>query len=113
MALLRRERDVAELEREVAGALTPEPNAPGAQGIVAHRRLLEMDDEIDARKLEADAIVAGLDRQIAEKDEEVTAAEDYLDQALFLLGEECYRERVAHPELSALYARLDKAGGGG
>ena len=50
-----------------------------------------------------------LDDAIAAKEEEVKAAEDFLDQALFLLGEEVYGERIADPALAALYLRLDRA----
>jgi hypothetical protein len=39
----------------------------------------------------------------------VQAAEDYLDQAIFLLAEECYTKRLPDPALSALYPRIDKA----
>ena len=56
-----------------------------------------------------EALMAELDQAIAEKEQEVLAAEDYLDQALFLLGEECYANRIADPELAVLYPRIDRA----
>ena len=40
---------------------------------------------------------------------ELQAADDYLDQAVFLLGEEVYAARLSNPVLAALYPRLDKA----
>jgi hypothetical protein len=89
--------------------LTPRPGQPGAQGILAHKRLLEMEDEAETRKADFEQLMEDLDRAIGTKEQEVTAAEDYLDQALFLLGEECYSQRLADPALAAMYPRLDKA----
>lgn len=107
--LMRKQRDIEEIEREFETLLTPRPGQPGAQGILAHKRLLEMEDEAESRKAEHDARMQELDSQIAAKEEEVQAAEDYLDQAVFLLGEEVYGARINDPALAALYPRLDKA----
>jgi hypothetical protein len=68
-----------------------------------------MEDEAEGRKAEHEARMQELDQQIAAKEEEVHAAEDYLDQAVFLLGEEVYGARINDPALAALYPRLDKA----
>ena len=38
------------------------------------------------------------------------AAEDFLDQSLFLLGEDVYASRIPDAALAALYPRLDRAG---
>ncbi len=107
---LRKQRELEELEADLKALLTPRPGQLGAEGILAHRRLLEMDDEAEARKLELERTMARFDQAIAAKEEELGAAEDYLDQALFLLGEECYGLRVADPALAALYDQLDQAG---
>ncbi len=92
---MRLTREVENLERDVAQALTPRPGQPGAAGILAHKRLLELEDELAARKEVLDEAMAELDPAIADKEEEVQAAEDYLDQALFLLGEDVYAQRIA------------------
>ena len=109
LAHLRGQRELEEFEVDLDKVLTPRPGQPGAEGILAHKRLLELEDETAARKQELDRLMAELDQAIAEKEQEVHAAEDYLDQALFLLGEECYATRVADPELAVLYPRLDRA----
>ncbi len=106
---MRKDREIDELEEGLKEALTPRPGQPGAQGILAHKRLLEMEDEADLRKAEHDDRMAELDQAIATKEEEVQAAEDYLDQAMFLLGEECYAQRIPDPALAALYPKIDKA----
>jgi hypothetical protein len=107
--LMRKQRDIEELEREFETLLTPRPGQPGAQGILAHKRLLEMEDEAETRKADHEARMQELDGFIAAKEEEVQAAEDFLDQAIFLLGEEVYGARLSNPVLAPMYPRLDKA----
>ncbi|MCP3060081.1 hypothetical protein LXT21_14955 [Myxococcus sp. K38C18041901] len=102
-------REVEDLEERLSTALTPEPGQPGAPGILAHKRLLEMEDEAEARKEEHEARMVEIDQSIATLEEQVKAAEDYLDQALFLLGEDVYAQRIADPQLAAFYPRLDRA----
>jgi hypothetical protein len=106
---MRKQRDIEELEREFETLLTPRPGQPGAQGILAHKRLLEMEDEAETRKAEHEQRMQDLDGLIGVKEEEVQAAEDYLDQAVFLLGEEVYGARINDPALAPFYPRLDKA----
>jgi hypothetical protein len=106
---MRLTREVENLERDVAMALTPKPGQPGAAGILAHKRMLELEDEMAARKEAFDQAMAEIDQAIAEKETEVQAAEDYLDQALFLLGEDVYAQRIADAQLAPLYPRLDRA----
>jgi hypothetical protein len=106
---MRLAREVEELDREVSQALTPKPGQPGAAGILAHKRMLEMEDEMNARKETFEQAMAEIDRAIAEKDAEVKAAEDYLDQALFLLGEDVYAQRIQDAQLAPFYPRLDRA----
>lgn len=109
LAQMRLAREVEDLEIRLSNALTPQPGQPGAPGILAHKRLLEMEDEEEARKLEHDQRMAELDQAIAAKEEEVKAAEDYLDQALFLLGEDVYAQRISDAQLAPFYPRLDRA----
>lgn len=108
--IMREQRHVEELEWEFNQVLTPRPGQPGAQGILAHKRILEMEDEAEEKKFEHDERMKEIDQVLAQKDEELKAAEEELDGCLFDLGEECYAERIPHPELNPLYPRLDKAG---
>jgi tetratricopeptide (TPR) repeat protein len=107
--MMRLAREVEDLERQVELALTPKPGQPGAAGILAHKRMLDMEDAMHARKEEVDQAMAEIDRAIAEKETEVQAAEDYLDQALFLLGEDVYAQRIQDAQLAPFYPRLDRA----
>lgn len=107
LLFMRGQRDVEEMERDFEMILTPRPGQVGAEGILAHKRLIEMEDEFEARKVAFEQAMTDLDQQIAEKEEELKASEDYLDQALFLLGEECYAQRISDPALAALYPRID------
>jgi hypothetical protein len=106
---MRKQREIEELEREFETLLTPRPGQPGAQGILAHKRMLEMEDEAETRKADHEQMMQDLDQAIAVKEEEVQAAEDYLDQAVFLLGEEVYGARINDPHLAPFYPRLDNA----
>jgi len=108
--IMREQRHVEELEWEFNQVLTPRPGQPGAQGILAHKRILEMEDEAEEQKFEHDERMKEFDGVLAQKDEELKAAEEELDGCLFDLGEECCAERIPHPELNPLYPRLDKAG---
>lgn len=109
LAQMRLAREVEDLEVRMSNALTPEPGQPGSAGILAHKRLLEMEDEEETRKLEHDQQMAELDQAIAAKEEQVKAAEDYLDQSLFLLGEDVYARRIPDAQLAPFYPRLDRA----
>lgn len=107
--IMREQRHVEELEWEFNQVLTPRPGQQGAQGILAHKRILEMEDEAEEQKFEHEERMKAFDATLAEKDEAQKAAEEELDGCLFDLGEECYAERTPHPELNPLYQRLDKA----
>lgn len=109
LATLRKARDVEELEHEFESILTPPAGQPGAPGILAYKRLLILEDEELERSLEHEERMAELDGFIAAKEEELKAAEEYLDQAVFMLGEDVYTQRIADPGLAALYPRLDVA----
>lgn len=108
LGTMRLQREVEDLEAQLATALEPAPGQPGAQGIVAYKRLIELEDEAAQQKLDFEALMAELDKALATAEEEIEACEDYLDQALFLLGQECYRGRLADPMLAPLYPKLDK-----
>lgn len=108
--LMREQRNLEELEWELNQVLTPRPGQPGAQGILAHKRLLELEDELEEATATHQDAMGGLDEALADKDEALKHAEEALDRAVFELGEECYADRLAHPNLSSLYPRLDKAG---
>jgi len=102
-------REVEDLDERLSTALTPEPGQPGSAGILAHKRLLEMEDEAEVRLAEHQRRMSEVDQSIATLEEQVKAAEDYLDQALFLLGEDVYAQRIADAQLAAFYPRLDRA----
>lgn len=109
IAQMRLAREVEDWEAQLATALTPTPGQPGAAGILAHKRLIELEDAAAEQKRQHDARMAELDEAIAAKEEEIKGAEDYLDQALFLLGEEVYAQRIADGQLNPFYPRLDVA----
>lgn len=107
--IMREQRNIEELEWEFNQVLTPRPGQVGAQGILAHRRILQMEDEFEEREEEHKDRMKELDDAIARKEEDARAAEEDLDGAIFALGEECYADRIPHPKLNPLYPRLDKA----
>ena len=109
LKMMRLQRDIEQLQDDLSQALTPLPGQPGAPGILAHKRMLEMQDQLESRKEAFDQAMADLDQAIATKEQEIQAAEDYLDQALFLLGEDVYSKRIADASLSPFYPRLDRA----
>jgi DNA repair exonuclease SbcCD ATPase subunit len=109
LKLMRLARDIEALQDDLTNALTPLPGQPGAPGILAHKRLLEIQDEAEEREESFKQRMAELDQAIAQKEEEIQAAEDYLDQALFLLGEEVYKQRISDAQLAPFYPRLDRA----
>ncbi len=109
LQIMRMQRDLEDLEYEFKQVLTPRPGQPGAQGVLAHKRILEMEDEAEQRQADHEERMKELDEQAAAKDEEVKLAEEDLDGTLFELGEEAYAERIPHPSLNPVYARLDKA----
>jgi len=108
LQLMRRQRDLEELEIQFEQLLTPPEGSKGAPGILAHRRLLQMEDEEEQRKEHLETKSRELDQAIADKEGELQAAEDYLDQAIFLLGEDCYQQRIPEPALAALYPKIDR-----
>lgn len=110
LQIMRDRRHIDDLEFEFKSILTPRVGQQGAQGILAHRRLLEMEDEAEERKAAHEDLMQDLDNTVANKEDELKLAEGDLDAALFELGEEVYGDRLAHPKLSPLYPKVDKAG---
>lgn len=102
-------REVEEVERAIQEALTCDPDRPGAAGILAHKRLLELEDEAEAAQQHFQDQQGVLDEALGAKEEEIREAEAVLDQALLVLGEEVYRLRLADASLSPFYPRLDRA----
>ena len=107
--IMREQRSIEELEYDFKQVLTPRSGQQGAQGILAHARILEMEDEFEEREHDHKEKMKEIDKAIAAKEEEVKAAEAELDAVLFELGEECYAERIPHPQLIPVYLKLDKA----
>ncbi len=107
--LMREARNLEELEWELNQVLTPRPGQQGAQGILAHKRVLQLEDEFEEAEADHEEKMKELDGLIGAKDEALKAAEEELDGCIFDLGEEAYAERTPHPALNALYTRLDKA----
>lgn len=110
LKMMRNSRMLEDMEMELNQVLTPRPGQVGAQGILAHKRLLEMEDEALERKDEHEARMKELDAALAAKEQEAAIAEEELDGTLFDLGQEVYADRTPHPALNPLYPRLDKAG---
>ncbi|HVE82634.1 MAG TPA: hypothetical protein VND93_07290 [Myxococcales bacterium] len=108
LQLMRRQRDLEELELQFDQLLTPQEGLKGAPAILAHRRLMEMEDQETQGKEELDTRLEELARAIEDKEQELQAAEDYLDQAIFMLGEDCYNQRIPEPSLAALYPKIDR-----
>lgn len=110
LKMMRFGRMLEDMEMELNQVLTPRAGQVGAQGILAHKRILEMEDEAEEKKDAHDERMKELDAALAGKEGEEKDAEAELDGALFELGEEVYADRIAHPALNPLYLRLDKAG---
>jgi hypothetical protein len=106
---MRIQKAVEELETQFNRVFEVDPDQPGAPGILAHKRIIDLEEELVTKKDEFDMLMVDLDAAIAAKEQELRAAEEYLDQATFLLGEECYAQRLSDPALAAFYPRLDKA----
>jgi hypothetical protein len=108
--IMREQRNIEELEWEFNQVLTPRPGQVGAQGILAHKRILELEDEYEEREDQHKDRMKEIDDAIAAHEADAKLAEEDLDAAIFALGEECYADRIAHPKLNGHYPRLDKAG---
>ena len=111
LQMMRGVRDCEDWEREFDIIMTPRPGQVGAEGILAQKRLMQMEDEAADRKEQNAQVMVDLERAIVEKDQEVKAAEEFLDQALYMLGEDCYGRRIPDPELVPIYQELNRLQG--
>ena len=109
LQIMRDRRHIDDLEFEYKSVLTPRPGQQGAAGIEAHRRILELEDETEDRKLKHEDLMKQLDDTVVTKEEELKLAEDDLNAALYELGEEVYGDRLKHPQLTPLYPKVDRA----
>jgi predicted nucleic acid-binding Zn-ribbon protein len=109
LRVMRMQRDVEDLEYEFKRILVPRPGQVGAQGILAHKRILECEDELEERQAEHDEAMKQLDETCAAIEVELKELEAALDDAVWVLGEAVYAERIAHTALNGLYPRLDVA----
>ena len=78
---------------------------------IARTRIKDLDTQLIDREKQYNEALAELDQQAEEKETEITAARDYYDQAIFLLGEEVYQLRTNDSALVPMYLKLDKAAG--
>jgi len=108
LQLMRGVRDCEDWEREFDVIMTPRPGQVGADGILAQKRIVQMEDEAEDRKEQNTQLMEELERAILEKDQECKAAEEFVDQALYLLGEDCYTKRIHDPALVPLYQQLNQ-----
>lgn len=107
--IMRDARSLEELEWELNQVLTPRPGQQGAQGILAHKRILELEDEFEEREHDHKEKMKDLDAAIGDREEALKGVEEELDGCIFDLGEECYADRVPHQALNPMYPKLDKA----
>ena len=105
---LRAKREIEELTGQLERMLTPQPGQVGAPGLLAHRRLFELEDAAYQIEQKFKGQLEELNQQVVTKEAELHAAESLLDRSLFFLGQACYTRRVPDPALVALYDRLDK-----
>lgn len=108
LRVMRLKRDLEDLEAELTGVLTPRPGQVGADGILAHRRILECEDQLADEKADHDEALAQLDAQAEVLEADIKDAEAALDDAVFALGEAVLAQRPPHPLLVALYAKGDR-----
>jgi hypothetical protein len=105
--VMKKDRACDDMQTEYDKIMNPE-SGPGAEGIRARRRQKDLELQLDERTEAYNARIQELNDLAGTKDEEVRAAKEYYNEALFLLGEEVYKLRVADPALAAFYPKLDK-----
>jgi Trp operon repressor len=110
LQLMKKTRNIEEMDRLLKNILTPKPGQIGAQGILAYKRLLEMEDEQEELKQKVDEQIEELSKKIGVLEEEdLKDAYGELDDALYELGTECYEGHVEHPSFALIVAQLEKA----
>jgi chromosome segregation ATPase len=108
LQLMKKTRDIEEMERTFKSILTPKPGQMGAQGILAYKRLLEMEDEQEELKQEIDSRIEELSKKIGTLEDELENAELEFEDALYELGVECYENHIEHPSFAPIVAKLEK-----
>lgn len=112
LAQMRLHRDVEDLESDIQRCFELQPGQGGGEGVRAFQKLLEIEDREQDGDADFETRMAEIDDDIAAAEETVRGAENFLDQSVFLLGEECFEQRISDPMLAALYPSLDKVRGG-
>ncbi|MCL2011339.1 MAG: hypothetical protein FWG75_00915 [Cystobacterineae bacterium] len=108
LQLMKKTRDIDEMERLFKNILTPKPGQIGAQGILAYKRLLEMEDEQEELKQKVDEKIKEYSKKIGVLEEELKEADFDLEDALYEVGVECYEGHVEHPSFAAVVAKIEK-----
>ncbi|MBI5547860.1 MAG: hypothetical protein HY901_28590 [Deltaproteobacteria bacterium] len=106
--LMKRIRECEDMQVEYDRIMNPEMG-PAAEAIRARRRQKDLEQQLEERTEAYNARINELNDEAAAKDEEVKAAREYYENALFMLGEEVYRQRIPDPALSAFYPKIDRA----
>ena len=105
--LMKRTRECEDMQTEYDKIMNPE-SGPAAEAIRARRRQKDLEMQLDERTEAYNEQIGELNKEAGAKDDEVKATRSFYDKALFLLGEEVYRDRIADPALSAFYPKIDK-----
>jgi chromosome segregation ATPase len=108
MDVMRRQREIREMVAEADAVMSPQEDDGPSNAIRAKHRTKDLEHQLEEREKQYNEALAELDQQAAEKEQEINAARDYYDQAIFLLGEECYSNRINDASLVPLYLKLDK-----
>ena len=109
LQLMKKSRDIEEMGRSFKSILTPKPGQLGAQGILAYKRLLEMEDEQEELKQKVDEKIAELSEKIGVLEEQdLKDAYVELEDALYELGVECYEGHIQHPSFAPIVEALEK-----
>jgi DNA repair exonuclease SbcCD ATPase subunit len=109
MDIMRRQRELREMSEEAEKIINPPDDDGPSNAVRARTRVKDLETQLVDREKLYNETLAELDSTAAEKEQEIAAARDYYDQAIFLLGEEAYQARVNDAALVPLYLKLDKA----
>ncbi|MBS2031635.1 MAG: hypothetical protein JST54_27310 [Deltaproteobacteria bacterium] len=112
MDVMRRQREINEMKAEADKILFPEDDSPASEAIRAKGRIVDLEKQLEERVEQYNAALAELDASAADKEQEIQAAREYYDQAIFLLGEEVYNLRINDPALVPIYLKLDRSQAG-
>jgi hypothetical protein len=109
MDVMRRQREINEMKEAADKILFPEDDSPASEAVRGKGRISDLEKQLEERVEQYNAALADLDAQAADKEQEIQAAREYHDQAIFLLGEEVLNLRISDPALVPLYLKLDRA----